>query len=675
MSSFWGIFFVGTSSADVAEQAFSKMARVYKAGDTMESFKKWLTNSPEPWLLILDNADDPLLDVSRFFPLGNRGTIIITSRNPDCKCHAPLSSRELRDMETDEAITLLLRSGDLPSEDQNLRDLALPIVQTLGHLALAVSHAGASIRQRTCALEDYLDMYERHRKKLLSSRPVQTGSDYKYTVFTTWEISVNSIKKLARNAADSPASNALDLLTLFGFCHFDDITEDMFRSARKNLKGTEEYPWWASNLLGMIRDPRLSDWDSLGFKESIQLLSSYSLIHVSGLENRISLHPLVHSWIRDSLDEVMHTKWWNITISTLALAWETRSSYHLRRQLRVHLRHCIGIGKLDDLLLEDENLLDRVGIASQIIYVYTDYPYEDAAMLSKRAFEYSTKLLGDECYSTCYVSYQLARCYNHLNEYQKASDLLQDMVDVSMRVVGPTDILTLNIMGQLSVAYRHLGRKQEGRELAEKRLEICEKRLDESDDRYLDALSDLAVAYSGLDRNEEAVGSLEKVLAKKKEIYDEEDIQVLYVEYDLALTYFRSGQYRAALEMFQNALMKDLKFYGEEHPRTLDAMINTAIVYGKKGQPEEGIPLAIKALEIGARIGLEDDLERWNQTLKWLQSKSARLQSQSATSSTTVSRRLLESPKLPHPEGDKHSSKTKWRLWPKSRRRMDGSSS
>lgn len=224
MSSFWGIFFIDTSSADMAEQAFSRMARVCKAGETMDSFRKCLTNSLEPWLLILDNADDPLLDISRFFPLGNRGTIIITSRNPDCKCHAPLRSREIRDMEIDEAITLLLRSGDLASEDQNTRDLALPIVQTLGHLALAVSHAGASIRQKTCSLEDYLYMYKRHRKKLLSNRRVQTSSDYKYTVYTTWEISVDSIKELARNDMEGAATNALELLTLFGFCHFDDIT-------------------------------------------------------------------------------------------------------------------------------------------------------------------------------------------------------------------------------------------------------------------------------------------------------------------------------------------------------------------------------------------------------------------------------------------------------------------
>ena len=659
----------------MAEQAFSRMARVCKVGETMESFKNYLTNSPEPWLLILDNADDPSLDISQFFPLGNRGTIIITSRNSECKCHAPLSSRELREMETDEAITLLLRCGDLPSEDQNMRDLALPIVHTLGHLALAVSHAGASIRQKTCSLEDYLDMYKRYPKKLLSSRPVQAGLDYRHTVYTTWGISVDSIKQLASNAPDSPASNALELLTLFGFCHFDNITEDIFRSAWDNLYLTEDFPWWASNLLGMIRDPRLSDWDSLGFKEAIQLLSSYSLIHVSGVENRISLHPLVHSWIRDSLDEEMLMKWWNITISTLALASRNGSSYHLQRQLRVHLRHCIGVRKIDDLLLEDDDPLDRVEIAFQIIEVYSDPPWKNAVMLSERALEYSTKLLGNECYSTYLLLCQLARCFNHLSEFQKASDVLQDKVDVSIQLFGPTGNLTLHIMGQLYWAYRFLGRKQEALRLAERLLAICAESLDKSDDRYPLALKHLALAYSDLDRNEEAVDLLEKVLAKWKEVYGEEDIDVLDLEFNLAVVSSHSGQFQAALEMFQSTLKKHLKVYGEEHAKTLSILHCTAIVYGNIDQPEEGIPLVVKALEVGSRTGLEDRLEDWKESLEWLQSKSARLKSQSATSSTTVSRMPFKSLELQHREGEHHSSQKKWRLWPRSRRQIDGSSS
>ena len=287
----------------MAEKGLSKMARMCKVGESMEDFKRCLVNSPEPWLLILDNADDPLLNISKFFPVGNRGTIIITSRNPECRCHATVGYTEMHEMKSDDAITLLLKGADLSVHDYNLRDHARPIVQTLGYLALAVSQAAASIRQKVCSLENYLDAFTRHRNVLLSRKSLQSSSDYKYTVYTTWGISVDSIKDLAKDPTDSMAATALEFLTFFGFCHFDDISESIFRSAWDRFDRTEQYQWWASNQLGMIRDRQFSSWDSLRFNEAMGLLSSYSLIRVSGLDSRISLHPLVHSWIRDSLNE------------------------------------------------------------------------------------------------------------------------------------------------------------------------------------------------------------------------------------------------------------------------------------------------------------------------------------------------------------------------------------
>ena len=629
----------------------------------MDDFKRYLTNSPEPWLLILDNADDPGLDISRFFPVGRRGTIIVTSRNPECRCHATVGSRELREMQSDEAINLLLRSGDLPSEDQNLRDLALPIVQTLGYLALAVNHAGASIRQRICSLKDYLSVFIHHRKKLLSSKLVQMESEYEYTVYTTWEISVARIKELAKNAKDGTAVNALELLKFFGFCHFDDITEDIFRSAWGNRECTEDYPWWASNLLGMIRERRLSNWEfSLLFNEAIHLLSNYSLIHVSGPNNRISLHPLVHSWIRDSLSEDMHLRWWNITISTLALA-KGDLSVHRQRQLKAHLRHCISTRQIDDILQEDDFALDRVVISSRIIEVYSCHPWKDGLTLSERALEYGRRVFGDECYSTCVLSNQLAVILNNSFHYQNASDLLRGQLDITIRVAGPANALTVEMIKQLNWAYRFSGRKQVALELAQKHLAICEKSLDEEDEIYLDALEVLAGTYSDLGRHEESISIFEKLLAKRKEIFHEEDERVLRAEYRLACAYGNSGQHQVALDIFRRTLKKSSNSLGEDHPHTLHTMANTAVEYGQVGHPEKGMPLLIKALDFSSRIGLDvKELGMWKEYLEWLESKSA-------TPATAAPRIPSESQEPPHFKGEGILNRKAWRLWPKSRGR------
>lgn len=66
--SFWAILLVDVSSISTANQAFSSLAQLHGVGDEVKAFKRWLANSTEAWLLLLDNADDPSIDVSQYFP-------------------------------------------------------------------------------------------------------------------------------------------------------------------------------------------------------------------------------------------------------------------------------------------------------------------------------------------------------------------------------------------------------------------------------------------------------------------------------------------------------------------------------------------------------------------------------------------------------------------------------
>ena len=50
--------------------------------DSVESVLQWMSGIQEEWLLVFDNADDlPVYVVDKFIPPGNRGNILITSRN------------------------------------------------------------------------------------------------------------------------------------------------------------------------------------------------------------------------------------------------------------------------------------------------------------------------------------------------------------------------------------------------------------------------------------------------------------------------------------------------------------------------------------------------------------------------------------------------------------------
>jgi hypothetical protein len=51
------------------------------------------------------------MDVSEFFPAGNRGSILVTTRNPDCKIHATVGSCEFGEIDLEEVVTLFLRAA------------------------------------------------------------------------------------------------------------------------------------------------------------------------------------------------------------------------------------------------------------------------------------------------------------------------------------------------------------------------------------------------------------------------------------------------------------------------------------------------------------------------------------------------------------------------------------
>ena len=51
------------------------------------------------------------MDVSEFFPADKRGSILVTTRNPDCRIYVTVGSCEFGEMDPEEAVTLFLRAA------------------------------------------------------------------------------------------------------------------------------------------------------------------------------------------------------------------------------------------------------------------------------------------------------------------------------------------------------------------------------------------------------------------------------------------------------------------------------------------------------------------------------------------------------------------------------------
>ncbi|KAF8976109.1 hypothetical protein BDQ17DRAFT_1212716, partial [Cyathus striatus] len=75
---------------------------------------QWMNTLNGEWLMIFDNADGSPNTVEHFIPPGNKGNILITSRNPEHKrTVSATNSMEVLVMSEEFAVELLLKSCGL----------------------------------------------------------------------------------------------------------------------------------------------------------------------------------------------------------------------------------------------------------------------------------------------------------------------------------------------------------------------------------------------------------------------------------------------------------------------------------------------------------------------------------------------------------------------------------
>jgi hypothetical protein len=219
--------------------------------------KAWLASTKQKWLLVIDNADDHNTDYATYFPSGNRGCIILTTRNPEYSTHNSVGWHNLETLEHGEAVQLLLKAAFTGQQIcESSKAAAEEVLEILGFHPLAIVQAGAFIQKGLCKLNDYPNRFHEQRQRLLQFQPTQAHSVYK-DVYATFAVSAKHLE----DSVEQSAKNALELLRFLAFVHFDDVPMsilerawhyDKFVSANETLPLiralSELGPWHASRL-------------------------------------------------------------------------------------------------------------------------------------------------------------------------------------------------------------------------------------------------------------------------------------------------------------------------------------------------------------------------------------------------------------------------------------------
>lgn len=250
------------------------------------------------WLLIFDNADDINIGFEAYVPPNARGRILFTTRNSRLArlLHNAVEIK-IEGLPDDEALEMLFavaeRNG-LSDEYIDGQHVAECIVKELGYFPLAIAQAASFLRfYHSISGTEYIRYLrdEAERPTLLSFSALY--DNYNKTVMTTWEVSYQSL-------LDDPRTvNAARLLCLLGFLDLSGVSASYLHSAHESRDG-------------LLNEDLLKNAyylkDNLDFRLSVDTLIALSLVQRSLREPElgygflpkdiISLHPLVHEWIR-----------------------------------------------------------------------------------------------------------------------------------------------------------------------------------------------------------------------------------------------------------------------------------------------------------------------------------------------------------------------------------------
>ncbi len=497
------------------------------------------------------------MDLSKYFPGGARGTILITTRNRDFEKYATVGSNELECMDVSDAASLLLKACKSEnSENDTSKALAKQIAETLGCLPLGVVHAAALIRQQVCGLDDYIELFGKHRRRLLSNSSGRLPR-HECDVYATWNVSWEAIQ-----SKESMISTiALELLNIFACFHFGEISEKIFSSAAKEKHRRHKQSLrekWFEDMLGRLRlyDGAFGHaWEPLEFREAVSLLCAFSLVSYDRDESRLSLHPLVHAWARDRLGKAEFDEWsTKILVLLIASKSTAARSYRTERQLLIHVDACSR--KSGDLSsLDDDDLKTRLLAESACVELYQNHgQIREAHDLAFRAVKLSVSRWGYSNISSLYSMRVLADQFRAMGEIERALESYKSITRCVLKMPPqefPEEILDLQLLEQ--EAFCHWARDRF--ETAVKRQEpVVKARIERKGKENRETVASMACLvnyYRDIGRDKECVELGEEVFALSKKFRGEHSFETLFSAEGLAQDYKKKGELSKGVDLLE----------------------------------------------------------------------------------------------------------------------------
>ncbi|MEU1486103.1 FxSxx-COOH system tetratricopeptide repeat protein [Streptomyces sp. NPDC005752] len=599
----------------------------------------------ERWLLVFDNADDPER-LSRYFPQGGSGHILVTSRNQTWSQHGDALPVDV--FLREESIEhLQRRAPGLSDED------AAQVATAVGDLPLAVEQAAAWIAETATPIDSYLEQLARQAPQVLA---LNQPAGYPEPVAATWNISIERLKER------SPA--AVRLLQLCAFFAPEPISANLLYS-KEMIEALKPY------------DASLQEKLVLG--RVIREIGRFALAKVDQVSNSIQVHRLVQAVIRAQLSEeeqrearhVVHrilagarpdddepidnpgtwprfaTIWPHLgpsdarnckdpetrrlLIDRVRYLWkrgDVRTAGRLGDELRDTWRDMLGNRDLQYLYLcfhlsnimrtrgrfVEAKELDEVTLGRQREVLGPEHPhtymttsslaidlgllgdYGRAIELATAAHEGFSQIFHDRHPRTLAAANNLALNLRSVGQYARAREIDQDVYDLRSEVLGPEHPYSLSSAMCLARDLREVGRYEDSVGLLSRTYDSFKATLGRTYPTTLSAAKSLAVSLRRAGQLEDARRLTVATRARYRAKYTSANPESLACDLNMAADLFAAGEAVEARDTAQEVVDEYMKVPGEQHPYTLAAQNNLGIYLSGTGAPLEAEALLTRVV-------------------------------------------------------------------------------
>ncbi|MFF6782606.1 FxSxx-COOH system tetratricopeptide repeat protein [Streptomyces sp. NPDC012510] len=501
------------------------------------------------WLLVFDNADNPE-ELTRYFPTGGGGHILVTSRNQAWATQgASLAVDVFLRQESVEHLSL--RAPGLSPEEADR------VAEAVGDLPLAVEQAAAWLAETATPVEEYLgELAEQTTHVLDLNQP----ADYPTTVAATWNISI------ARLRERSPAS--VRLLQLCAFMAPEPISTRL-------LNGKE--------MRDELRKVDPAFQETLMVGRAVSEIARLALAKVDQVTYSVQIHRLVQAVIRSQLTEEEQRQARHVVHTVLAGArpdddepTDNPGDWPRFEVIWPHLR-------ASDVRNCSETEPRRL-LIDRVRYMWKRGDFPGAQRLADDLLVHWKPMLGEDHRQYLYLRCQLANVLRSQGRYVEAEEIDRDLLDRQRRVLGPSDAHTYITTSSLASDYAALGEYGKAEKLAREAREGFSRTFYPSHPRTLSAANNLALALRMVGRYDDARDIDHDTYNRRRDVLGPDHPYTLSSASSLGRDLREVGHYTDSVKLLEQAYEAHKRVLGKKFPGTLSCAKSLAVSLRRAGE-------------------------------------------------------------------------------------------